>query len=218
MRKISLLTIVGVVLVLSTGVAAAAGGSLTAFEYQQLSYTRQKIKSANNLNTAIFDCAQIQMQSKLLTYERADCMSQFQLEQFPTEMKTYVKDCGAYGSAAARVKCLVTPYEQAYKEVTAQYRAESGIHLLALARGLGEACADELSDTPVVISDEKLEWGAMGRLIKSAKAGNVPAFESYSRTVIAASDAVAKGQAANTGPLSICPHPGSNKKTGTPSV
>jgi hypothetical protein len=218
MRKLSLLMIVGAVLALGSGIAAAATGSLTTFEYQQLVYTRNKLKTASGINAAIFDCEQIQMQSKLLTDERSDCISQLRLEQSTGEMKAYAKDCLAYSSAVARLKCLLPPYEQLYKTYATYYRAESQIHALSIARGLGEPCADELSDTPVVISDEKVVLDAIGLIIRAAKTGNVAGFESSTRTVVAGSADISKGQQANTAPPSICPHPGSKTSTGKPSV
>lgn len=217
MRKLSLFTILAVILAVAGGAAAAATGSLTTFEYQQLVAARAKLKTAKGINSAIFDCEQIQMQSRLLTEERSDCASGLELVNSNADLKSYLKDCSAYSSAAARLRCLLPPYQQFYKTYRTYYGAEAAIHQLAVARGLGEACADLLSDTPVVISDEKVVVGALATMIKAAKSGNPSVFQSESRLVVAASAQISKGQQANDGPLSICPHPGA-RTSGKPSV
>jgi hypothetical protein len=212
MRRLSLLAILGVTLALCTGVAAAAGGgSLTAFEYQQLVSTRDKLKSDNlrtakGLNAAIWACEQIQMATQLLTEERADCVSQLQMSKFGAVMKSYEADCVAYKSVAARLTCLLPPYEQFYGQVAQYYRAESTIHRIATARDLGEKCADLLSDTPYVISEEKRARDAIALIIAAAKAGQLLNFEAASGLAVTALADVAKGQTSNNDTPSLCPH------------
>jgi len=192
----------------AVGTAAALGGELTTFEYQQLITARAKLKTAKGVSAAIWDCEQIQMQTPLLTDERADCVSQFQIENFANEIRSYAKDCQAYPSAAGRLNCLLPVYEQFYKAEETSYRAESQIHQIATSRGLGEACADLLSDTPVVISEEQLAVNEIGEIIRDIRAGNLSDFEAVSRKAAVVLDAVTKGQQANDGSPSICPHPG----------
>jgi hypothetical protein len=205
------LTVV-VALLTSCGVATAAalGGSLTSFEYQQLVTTRDKVKTAKGVNAAIWDCEQIQMQTPLLTQERSDCISELRLLTFDSVMQSYEKDCSAYPSAAARLQCLLPPYEKLYETEATYYRAESRIHQIATTRGLGEACADLLSDTPIVISEEQLALAEIDEIISDAKAGEISGFETVSRKAVVVLQAITKGQQANNGPTSICPHPGAH--------
>jgi hypothetical protein len=194
----------------AVGTAAAVAGELTTFEYQQLIATRAKLKTAKGMSAAIWDCEQIQMQTPLLTAERSDCTSQFQIGNFANQIRSYAKDCVAYPSASARLNCLLPAYAQFDKAEETYYHAESKIHQIATSRGLGEACADLLSDTPVVISEEQLAVNEIGELIRDIRAGDVAGFESVSRKTAVVLDAVQKGQQTNDGSPSICPHPGAH--------
>jgi hypothetical protein len=192
------------------GTAAALAGELTTFEYQQLITTRDKLKTAKAVSAGIWDCEQIQMQTPLLTDERADCISQLQITKLPSMMQSYVKDCVAYPSATARIQCLLPVYEQFYKEEATGYRAESRIHQIATSRGLGEACADLLSDAPIIISDEQLAVSELAQIIRDIKAGDVSDFESVSKKAVVVLATITKGQQANNASTSICPHPGAH--------
>jgi hypothetical protein len=209
-RLLPLAVVVALLTSCGVGTAAALGGSLTSFEYQQLVVTRDKLKTAKGVNAAIWDCEQIQMQTPLLTEERSDCISGLQLLTFDSVMQSYEKDCSAYPSAAARLQCLLPPYEKFYKTDATYFQAESRIHQIAASRGLGEACADLLSDTPIVISEEQLALAEIGVIIRDAKGGDISGFEAVSRKAGMVLQAIAKGQQANNGPTSICPHPGAH--------
>jgi hypothetical protein len=194
----------------AVGTAAALAGELSTFEYQQLVATRDKIKSAKGINAAIWDCEQIQMQTPLLTDERSDCIAELQITKFPAVMRSYVKDCVAYPSATARLECFLPPYQQLYKQMQTYYHAESGIHRTATSRGLGEACADLLSDPPVVISEEQLATSELAEIIRDIETRNVSDFEAATHKAPAVFNAIGKGQQANSGSPSICPHPGAS--------
>ncbi|HET9094442.1 MAG TPA: hypothetical protein VFN36_05095 [Solirubrobacteraceae bacterium] len=210
-RRARPLTVAGLILCAlilpAAGGAAAAGSArLTAFEYRQLSSARARVKSAKSLRAAIFDCQLIQMQSPLLARERADCIAQIQLGGFGAQMQVYVRRCTADRAVATRLRCLLPAYLRFARTDAAFDTAEAAIHRLAVARGLGEPCANLLSDPPAVLARERVAQRDIETIVRAIRAGNLLDFEAASGRTMAALVSVAKGQQTNRGPLTICPH------------
>ena len=82
MRKLSLITILGVMLALSAGVAAAATSpNLTTTEYQQLlafqADTSKPLKTLGSLEAAQKYCRSLSAVSALMRADRTDCKASF---------------------------------------------------------------------------------------------------------------------------------------------
>jgi|SRR5579863_8968 len=210
MRRIFAVTLIAV-LALSAGIASASSGSLTSFEYSQLISARDKLKSADlktlkGVNTALWDCEQIQEVTELLTQERSDCISQLRIGTFDAAMQVAAKTCSVYPSASARLHCLLPVYQAFYTQAAIFYRSESRIREIATARGLPSRCTTLLADTPHVVSLEKPMVQAIGQIITAAKAGKVYPFEAASGRALTVAAEIASGQQANNAPVSVCPH------------
>ncbi len=206
-RALRALTLAVLTCAMVAGPAAAAGGGrLSVIEYQQLSSARARVRSAKSLSAAIVDCQQIQMRSPLLTSERADCVSQVQLGGFGVQMRSYAARCVAERAVAARLRCLLPPYLRFSRTDASFDAAEATIHRIALARGLGERCANLLSDPPAVLARERAAQHAIESIIRAIRAANLLDFEAASGQAMTALVDVAKGQRTNRGSLAICPH------------
>jgi hypothetical protein len=213
MRKLTIFVIIAAFLALAAaGLATATSrGELTGPEYQQLIFLRDKLQSADGINSSIFNCNTMPslptIHSQLLDRERTDCTAGFLLIRFNGEMKHYVGSCDRKPALDDRLSCLVTPYEQLETLYFTYATAERQVRQLAISRGLPAACVDTLSDPPAVISEETRAADALHSIVIGAESGNYSMFEAASKTLVSAAADVSKGQQANNAPLSVCPHP-----------
>jgi len=210
MRKLSHLAALGVVLALSTGVAAAATSpSLTSTEYQQL-ISLQGAASAGSLKTlgAIEAlqkrCRSLSPVSRLMRTYRADCTASTVWVEASFEALQRVKACVHTHTVAARFACLGGAYAHLERTVRGLYRAELGVYRATVARGFTGACVRALSDGPKALADEKQMESDLAKTLAAMRSRNLLATQRWGSLYDAAT--TESEAAATHASIGVCPH------------
>lgn len=202
-------------LLLSPAIAHAAGGSgaLTAPEYQQMQSLQTRLKtvkptSLGGYQAMLWACEQIQMQTPLLTGERAVCDDYAQMNVFGLKVvKQGTPACVARThTLAARLNCLAELFVRWYPSIHGFYSADVSVLHIATSRRLGTACVEFLAGVPKQITYAKKLASATRRIIAAARAGSLTDFEAEDGIFV--TDAARLQGTLTEGPakLSACRH------------
>lgn len=211
MRRILALTLIALTS-LSTGVASASSGSLTSYEYEQLVSLQERTKALNGtglkaVRAALWACEQIQMQTPLLTEERAACDALAQIGVGSLSLKQAVPACISHNpSVGTRLACLVSLYGRIYTASSSLYSSEQRLNAIVRARGFGARCAAFLGVPPRAIAATRALTSEFGLLVGDLRSGRLADFQALSK--IAGRDMTALFHDMHAGPTqpSDCPH------------
>jgi hypothetical protein len=210
MRKLSLLTILGVMLAMSTGVAAAATATLTHTEYQELSALQDAIvgtksaKSVAAIESLGTNCRQLSPVSALMRGERADCTAVFQWLTASLKTLQKLKPCSEQHTVSGRFSCLLPSYVSIEGATRALYRAERRVTEAAVARGFSHTCVLALGEGSRAIADEAHMSSDIANMVSAMRRGDVLSTQKWGSLYDAAT---AEMEAAGKMVLmSTCPH------------
>jgi hypothetical protein len=209
MRKLSLVTILGLVLAMSTGAAAAATApTLTGTEYQQLvafqNDTRKSLKSLAAVEAAQKDCHGLSPVSALMRADRADCNASFDWAEASAKALARVKACAHTKTVAARFSCLLSSYAGISRTVRALYHAELRVYRAVSARGFTGSCLRALSDGPKAIRDQAHMTKDMSKMVSAMRQRNLLGVQKWGGLYDAAT-AETEAAASHTS-MTVCPH------------
>jgi hypothetical protein len=210
MRKLSLITTVGVVLALSTGVAAAATTpSLSSTEYQQL-ISFQGAASAGSLKTlgaveaAQRRCHALSPVSQLMRSDRTDCNASFEWVEASFSALGRLKACAHTTTLATRFSCLRSAYVRLERTVRALHHAEQRVYHATLVRGFTGACVRALSDGPKALAHEAQMGDDLAKMLSAMRRRSLLATQNWGRLYDAAT---AETEAASSrASVGVCPH------------
>jgi hypothetical protein len=211
MRKLTFFTILGVVLALSTGVAAASTSpNLTNSEYQQLvafqgSASAGSVKTLAAVRAAKRDCRTLSPVSRLMRSDRADCNASFAWVEASFGAVQRLKACAHTRTAATRFSCLRAAYVRLERSVRALYRDELSVHRATIARGFTGACELALSESPKTLTHEGQMSTDLTKLLAAMKLRNVLAVQKWGSLYDAAT-AETESTSSRTPSVSVCPH------------
>lgn len=209
MRKLSLISILGVMLALSTGVAAAATSpALTSTEYQQLlafqADTSKPLKTLGALEAAQKYCRTLSPVSALMRSDRTDCKASFDWAAASVKALDRVKACAHTKTAATRFPCLLPSYARLSSTVHALHHAEKHVYGAVVARGFTGSCLRALSDGPTAIRDQAHMSSDISKMVSAMRTRNVLAAQKWGRLYDAATDETEA--AASKTSMAVCPH------------
>jgi hypothetical protein len=210
MRKLSLITILGVVLALSTGVAAAATATLTPTEYEELIALQtvyagtKSLKSVRALEIAGQHCQQLSPVSALMRAERTDCKASFKWLGATVKALDKLKPCSKQTTVNGRFSCLLPSYTSVKVATRALYRAEKRAYSASVARRFSHTCVLALSDASRAIADEGRMASDMSKLVSAMHSRNLLSVQKWGSLYDAAT---AEMEAAATNvSVAACPH------------
>jgi hypothetical protein len=209
MRKLSLITILGVTLALSAGVAAAATpANLTTTEYQQLlafqADTNKPLKTLGALEAAQKYCRSLSPVSALMRADRTDCKASFGWAAASLKALDRVKACAHTKTVATRFPCLLSSYARLSGTVRALYHAEKHVYGAVVARGFTGPCLRALSDGPKAIGDQAHMTSDIAKMVSAMRSRNALAAQKWGSLYDAAT-AETEAAASKTS-MAVCAH------------
>jgi hypothetical protein len=210
MRKLSLVAIVGMLLAVSTGVAAAATATLTPTEYQELTALQnvyagtKSLKSVAGLEAARRHCQQISPVSALMRAERADCNAAFQWLGATVKAVLKLKPCSKQKTVNGRFSCLLPVYARIKATISAMYRAEKRLYNASVARGFGHTCVLALGDGSKAIAAEGRMTSDISKMVSAMRHRNLLVTQKLGSLYDAATAEMEA--AASKVSVSACPH------------
>jgi hypothetical protein len=206
------LAVVATLAVSGGNAAGATGGSLTSAEYQQLSseQARTETVKGSELQKAealLWACEQIQVETPLLTEERASCDDILGYTIAALHLKSGASACVLKNpTVATRLTCLLGVYTPIYNAAQGLDVAEARLQQIVQARKFDASCAAFLGPTALDLQQAGRVAAAFKLLVSDIRSDHLTSFASTSR---AADDAWAElSRDLGSGPtkLSVCPH------------
>src|SRR5579875_599670 len=210
MRKLGLLTILGVVLAMSTGVATAAGATLTTTEYGELVALQSVFADTTSLKTVAAveslgrSCQQAGPVSGLMRAERADCDAAIKWIDANVKAVLRIKACAKQTTVAGRFGCLLPSYTGLRDTIRAVYRAEKRVNSAARTRGFRGRCVLALGDDAKSIADVARMANDMSQMVAAMRRHNVLTTQKWGGLYDA--DTAEMEAAGSKVPVSACPH------------
>jgi hypothetical protein len=190
--------------------AAAGGGPLTGAEYQQLREAQTRLNHVNRTPTlkdaeaALLACEEIQMETPLLTQERAWCDAGEEIVIFDINARRSAESCLRHTTTQARLGCLASWYARFDAAVHANYRASENILSIARARGFSPSCTSFLAGSPAEIAYTADVYAAIKLAIKALRSGNAAAFRADNKLAGTYSTRLAMAENSHRAHLSAC--------------
>jgi hypothetical protein len=211
MRRLSLLTLLGVLLAMSTGVAAADSSPavLTNAEYQQLvllqgQYTAKSLKSLPALEAAQAKCNKVRPVSALVGAERADCRDGFSWLIASVRIESKLKGCARGTTVNRRLACLLPYYQKLSVAVRGLYHADAYVNRVASGRHFNSTCVRALGDSAKAIAAEGRMATDASRLVSAIRTRDALSVQKYGGLYDA--DTADAESAGSKTPLTVCPH------------
>jgi hypothetical protein len=215
MRKLSLITILGVMLALSSGIAAAAttGGSLTSAEYQQMQGVQTRLAATHVTNplklykAMLWACEQTQIETPLLGAERSTCDDYALMNIFGLGIKPEVAACAArYRVADERLSCLGAIYARWDRSILGFYTSEVEALQIAAARQFSRPCITFLAGTSAELSYAGKLAAVTKKIVTVARQGDLTGFEADAGIFITDAARLQAAESHDNSKLAACPH------------